>query len=92
MSGPFGSEFQESDLGFRQLLSKVIAGSTKSREQIASELSQRVGRLVTVPNLNDYTRTTKTSARFPAAYVKAFCEVVGTICFSGCCSDPAYWA
>lgn len=43
-------------------------------------VSQRVGRIerpITLSSLNDYTGRTKAGARFPAAYVAAFCEVVG---------------
>lgn len=63
------------DLAFRRLLSDVLSGCKKSREEIASELSIRVGRPITVSILNDYTATTKTAARFPAAYIADICEV-----------------
>ena len=75
---PFvGMGSQESDLAIRRLLSDVMATSKKTRKQISEELSQRTGRAITVSMLNDYTATTKTAARFPAAYVRAFCEVTG---------------
>jgi hypothetical protein len=54
-----------------------MAKCGKRRPQIATELSVRVGRSVTVSILNDWTKTTKTSARFPAAYVRVFCEIIG---------------
>lgn len=76
----------ESDLALRELLSAVMEACSKreecpkDRKQIAAELSQRVGRIdrpITPSILFDYTGRTKTGARFPAAYVKAFCDVTG---------------
>ncbi len=77
MSPVIGNDFEGFDLRLRQLLSRIMADCGKDRPQIARELSQRVDRNVTVDTLNDYTRTTKTASRFPAAYIKAFCEVTG---------------
>ncbi len=37
----------------------------------------KVGRNITASMLNDYTANTKNTARFPAAYVRGFCEVTG---------------
>jgi hypothetical protein len=59
--------------------------SKKPREQIAREMSQVLGmigppgRVVTPTMLADFTRngTKKRQVRFPAAWVPAFCEVVG---------------
>jgi len=48
-----------------------------ARSQIAEELSRRTGRNITVSILNDYTATTKMTARFPASYVRDFCEITG---------------
>jgi hypothetical protein len=48
-----------------------------SREEIAKRLSLKLGRLISTSILNDFTATTKAGARFPAAYVSAFCEVTG---------------
>lgn len=69
---------EESDLAIRALLSDVMARCGKDRKQIASELSQRTGRTITVSILNDYTRTTKIGARFPAAYVGIFCQITNS--------------
>jgi hypothetical protein len=57
-----------------------MSGCPKSREKIAEELTLRVRRAnpITVSMLNDWTKTTKTAARFPAAYVRDFCEVTGS--------------
>lgn len=78
MSSFTGTESRESDLLLRQLLSKCIDSSGKGRAQIARELSEVVGREFNVSQINDYTATTKTAARFPAAYIPAFCEVTGS--------------
>jgi hypothetical protein len=77
MKAKNGIPNQESDLALRLLLSSVMSGCSKDRQQIATELSQKTGRAITVSILNDYTATTKASARFPAAYVREFCEVTG---------------
>lgn len=72
-----GTNAQHSDLALRRLLSDVMGVCAMDRRLIAAELSQRVDRPITLSILNDYTATTKTAARFPAAYVRAFCEVTG---------------
>jgi len=77
MSSPTGTSAQCSDLALRRLLSDVMGACPKDRQRIAAELSQSIGRPITLSILNDYTATTKTAARFPAAYVRAFCEVTG---------------
>lgn len=63
------------DLPFRQLLSDAMRESGKTRDQIATELSQRVGRTITASMLNDYTATTKESYRFPAAWIGALLDI-----------------
>src|ERR1035438_1559628 len=72
-----GSGSGEDDFHLRRLLSDGMAACPKKRQQIAAELSRKIGRDITASMLNDYTATTKTAARFPAAYVRAFCEVTG---------------
>jgi hypothetical protein len=64
----------ESDLQFRELLASVLEG--KDRDQIARELSKRIGRVISLATLNDYTARTHTAARFPAAYVPHLCAVL----------------
>lgn len=65
------------DATVRELLAKVIRRCAKSREQIADEMSNLVGRQITVAMLNGYTAPSKEPARFPAAFVCAFCEATG---------------
>ena len=75
------SDDQRADYLLRMLLSEVMSRCTKDlkkdRRQIAIELSAKVGRTITVSTLNCYTCATKNTARFPAAYVRGFCEVTG---------------
>ena len=49
--------------------------STKSRAQVADEMSALVGRRISVRMLDEYAREAKT--RFPAALVDAFCTALG---------------
>ncbi len=72
-SGAVESDF---DRRFRQLLSLVMSESVLDRQQVADQLTARLQRRITVSIMNDYTTTTRTTARFPAAYVPALCEVV----------------
>jgi len=76
MTLPCGVE-SEFDRSFRVLLSKVMSECGLRREEIAERLTPKVGRDITLSQLNDYTTTTRMTARFPAAYVPAFCEVTG---------------
>jgi hypothetical protein len=76
---PAGVE-SEFDRNFRILLSTVMHECRLSRPEIAEQLSLKVGRIenpITESILSDYCTTTRTGARFPAAYIPAFCEVVG---------------
>ena len=66
------------DSALRQLLAEAIKQSGKKRPQIGEEMSPLVGVQVTEHMLNDFTAQKKSAARFPAAFVKAFCQVVGS--------------
>ena len=65
-----------SDKALRLLLARVISSSPRSREQIADELSERLGHRVTKYMLDGFTSEGKGKPRFPAAWVQAFCQVV----------------
>lgn len=69
---------QDLDATIRALMSRVIRRSTKKREQIAAEMTARLGQHITERMLNDYTAQSKRALRFPAAWVPAFCEIVGS--------------
>ncbi len=66
------------DAALRQLLSDAIKRSGKSRPQIAEEMARVLSVRVTEAMLNDFTSPRKSAARFPAAFVRAFCEAVGS--------------
>ena len=65
---------QDSDL--RTLLSKLIRQSPKKRLQIAEEMTERTGQKISEDMLNDWTSECHKAARFPAAFIMAFCEVM----------------
>jgi hypothetical protein len=65
------------DATIRKIVSEVMHHSTKSRAQIADELSQLVDVEVTANMLNGYAAPSKTGVRFPAAFINAFCQVTG---------------
>lgn len=67
-----GNDPHDPDLAIRTALSKAMARG--GRKEIAAKLSSRIGRPITVSQLDDYTRTTRAAARFPASYVRAFCD------------------
>ena len=69
---------QSPDSALRQLLAEAIKKSGKKRPEIAAGMSPLVGVRVSSSMLNDFTSQKKTAARFPAAFVKAFCVVVGS--------------
>jgi hypothetical protein len=66
------------DWALRRLIAAEIKRSDKKRPQIALEMAALIGVPVTEHMLNDFTSKSKSGARFPAAFVKAFCEVVGS--------------
>jgi hypothetical protein len=65
------------DMRFRILLSTVLSECGKTREQIAAIMSGDLGTPITASILNDYTVRNGAGARFPAAYIDAFCEATG---------------
>jgi hypothetical protein len=68
----------DADSALRMLLTAVIRAQSKSRQQICEELSTQVGQDITLFMLNDWTCDAKKPARFPAAFVQAFCNVTGS--------------
>lgn len=57
----------------RGLVTEVIRGSQKSREQIAEEMSVLLGERVTARMLNSYTSEAAEKHRWPAHFTRAFC-------------------
>ena len=68
---------QPSDAAIRTLITQIIRKSPKKREQIAEELSARLGQHITVHILNSYTSESNKSSRFPAVWLEAFSEIMG---------------
>lgn len=63
------------DAELRKCLAVAIKNSGKSRGEIADRMTSVLpGRTVTCSQLNDFTAEAKGSARFPAAWIVAFCE------------------
>jgi len=65
------------DATIRKIVSEVMHHSTKSRAQIADEMSQLVQIEITANMLNGYAAPSKSGVRFPAAFINAFCQVTG---------------
>jgi hypothetical protein len=65
------------DLAVRNCLTESIRQCSKSREQLADELSELTGRLVSVAHLNDWCAPSKHQFRFPASHILAFCKATG---------------
>jgi hypothetical protein len=70
------------DLKLKECFADMLRDCGKSRnwsrDQIAKALSERLGRYVSKGMINDFAASSHTGARFPAAWVPAFCEVTGS--------------
>jgi hypothetical protein len=64
----------------REVLREAIKSSGKTRDEIASKMNDLLGRTITASMLADFTRngTRKRQVRFPAGWVSAFCQSVGS--------------
>jgi len=60
----------------RKLVKDLMKQSKKSRANIADEMSQRARRGISKRMIDDWV-SPKTRARFPAALIEIFCEVIG---------------
>jgi hypothetical protein len=65
------------DAQLRELLRALLKHPSKSRENIADELSLHAGQRISKYMLDDWARPGKAAARFPAFLIEALCEVVG---------------
>jgi hypothetical protein len=63
---------------FRNTLSLSIRRSNLSRYQICAIMSELLGQDITVNMLNGWTAESKDEHRFPAEFLPAFCEAVGS--------------
>jgi hypothetical protein len=64
------------EAALRKLLKGLISQSRKSRANIADEMSLRVERKISKRMVDDWI-SPKQRARFPAAFIEVFCEVIG---------------
>lgn len=75
----FGMPAENDDAMVRTAISRAIRNSSKSRDQIAEEMTTILGVHVTGSMLNDFTASAKRLCRWPAAWDRAFCAVTGDI-------------
>lgn len=61
----------------RQAISGAIRRCSKSREEIAEEMTTLVGVRVTEKMLNSYSGEANQPHRWPAAWDRAFCQITG---------------
>ena len=70
----------EIDILLRGSLSNAVRGSHLSRTQIANEMSELLNVEITKSTLDSWTAASREGLnRFPACYLSAFCQVVGSI-------------
>ena len=65
------------DLTVRTVFAEALRRCSKSRDQIADEMSAITVRKITKQMLNGYAAPSKEAARFPAAFIPAFCKATG---------------
>ncbi|MGB7590685.1 MAG: hypothetical protein WCD04_14460 [Terriglobia bacterium] len=65
------------DAHLRRLLAQMIRSCPLKRAEICARLSSLLGIRVSPFMLDCYTSESKKKARFPAAFIEPFCEVVG---------------
>jgi hypothetical protein len=66
------------DRTFRELISESLRKCNQSRYQVAARMSELVGQDITKTMLDSWTAESKELHRFPAIYLPAFCEAVGS--------------
>jgi hypothetical protein len=75
-----GSAMNKTDHRLRRIITDAIRQCPKKRQQIAEEMERFLelpARSITVNMLNDFSSDGAKKTRFPAAFVDAFCSVVG---------------
>lgn len=65
------------DADLRRLLAQMIRSCPLKRPEICTRLSDLLGIRVSPFMLDCYTSESKKKARFPAAFIEPFCEVLG---------------
>jgi hypothetical protein len=73
----------------RAIVTEGIRNSTKSREQIADEMTLLLADKVTIRMLNSYTSEAAEQHRWPAQYTRAFCYVIQDWSLLRCIAERA---
>ena len=63
---------------FRETISEELRGCPLSRYQVAARMSELLGQDITKTMLDSWTAESKEQHRFPAVFLPAFCEAVGS--------------
>jgi len=66
------------DIPFRERVSDALRNCPLSRYQVAARMSETVGQDITKTMLDSWTAESKEQHRFPAVFLPAFCEAVGS--------------
>ena len=66
------------DIPFRERVSDALRNCPLSRYQVAARMSEMVGQDITKTMLDSWTAESKEQHRFPAVFLPAFCEAVGS--------------
>ena len=77
------------DLLVRETITEAIKRSSKSREQIADEMTRTLGLAVTARMISSFTAESKELHRWPGAWDRAFCAAVGDNALLFCCVERA---
>ena len=73
---PRNEQRAEADLALRVFLARKFREHPLSKPQIADRLAELLGEPVSLSRLDSYTASTKISARLPAYFLRALCEVL----------------
>lgn len=66
------------DRPFREAISEALRQSPLSRYQVAARMSELTGTDITKTMMDSWTAESKEQHRFPAIFLPAFCEAVGS--------------
>lgn len=66
------------DRAFRETVSEELRNCPKSRYQVAARMSELTGQDITKGMLDSWTAESKEQHRFPAVFLPAFCDAVGS--------------
>jgi hypothetical protein len=75
---PGEKQRSEDDLALRKFVTETFRKHPLSKPQIADMLAERLGEPVSLSRLDSYTALTKVSARMPAYFLRALCDVLNS--------------